>query len=1233
MEDAIYNYEAGYLTKESEPGKIKETPRETQDEELHYADEGDKIASQGVMQNEGNLSGDDAVSGKREDTPARGRTGLNDAEDAGRSEDADRTLPALSVNNNQGDGFASALEKSTGTPAENAGRGLPRMGSEHDAVQSSRDILRHQAKESGTKVVDENGDPLLVEDGKTAGKNVQPTSPAPPDDTQDGANSSDSPRDTRSMNLIKPQKNHHTLGEKISEGWGEIQRKFVNTGHTIEKLDKGTGKHRVRNLYNHVKQSFGMANFSITGAYQTDFNGKPMLNRKGEVAKSLANILKPIKEQGKEATRDFYDYLRHWHNIDRMKQGKPVFGEDITAKVSAQRIAEYERKHPDFRAVAEDIWTYGSNWLDLAGQADLVSQQEVDRLHKIYPHYVPTHRVSGSGFKGGGRVAPTGNPMREATGGVTDMIPLDEAFATQTMNLYRNAAMNQLGIAMVEALESGNSEAQEHIRFSNKSQVSKKNFKNAEDYIDSLAEGEAPISFSMQNNGKHTLTAHRNGRDITMTLDRGSAEGINALLTSNKLHWGAIGAVMEKATQSMKALTTTYDPTFMVRNFLKDMSGALIFSKDLPGFVKNIPAAFDQMKNGGDLWQQYQALGGVSMKMFDPQEAWANPIAKGASSVNAFNFIERGNIYVEQFTRFVEFMASMERTGDPMEAMYDAADVTVNFNRGGSVGMKANRIIPFFNAAMQGADKITRTLTQTQKGTTWVRMVVAAAATGIVPELLNEVMYGGDDEASQAYNDLPLREKANYYLFWSEELGVFIKIPKGRIQATLAAFTQSGINEAKGEDAKLDEALAVFSQSNLPTDPSEGNILSMATRTDLLDPDSPGKTWWGGDIESMGDQMKPVHQRYDEKTSRAFVKLADTLNKAGVDVSPKKMQDAFDSYTGFAGDVLIALTTPQAEGNIWANKFTTDPVYTNNISSEFYGKKDEYTFSKNDKNSSAEDKSISSAAYRYLNDTSTKVNEIYDEIEKVETSTLNDNQKRARVRELRGQANGLMREATSRSDEYEEALRDLYSEAYGNAMTSEGADQNDVVDELYLLANREVFGAEYALKEYDERIYGKAQQLYQLHGISYEDTFDFYFNKKNVGDSGAGGQDENDAAREWLYENQTLSDDQKSAIEDAFIYDGYWAAQEVNADWSGDRDAFEISLMSTGAQNGWARLSNWAPNIVSVDQYADLYEIVNASDKHKEEKLSEITAYTNGAWSLQQAEAFWDIIKGNGRYK
>ena len=68
----------------------------------------------------------------------------------------------------------------------------------------------------------------------------------------------------------------------------------------------------------------------------------------------------------------------------------------------------------------------------------------------------------------------------------------------------------------------------------------------------------------------------------------------------------------------------------------------------------------------------------------------------------------------ESVTRFAEYLTTIDRLGDTAEGrlqgIADAAEVTVDFSRHGSMGRFINAWIPYWNPAVQGIDKVIRSV-------------------------------------------------------------------------------------------------------------------------------------------------------------------------------------------------------------------------------------------------------------------------------------------------------------------------------------------------------------------------------------------------------------------------------------------------------------------------------------------------------------------------------------------
>jgi hypothetical protein len=199
--------------------------------------------------------------------------------------------------------------------------------------------------------------------------------------------------------------------------------------------------------------------------------------------------------------------------------------------------------------------------------------------------------------------------------------------------------------------------------------------------------------------------------------------------------------------------------------------------------------------------------------------------------------------------------------------------------------------------------------------------------------------------------------------------------------------------------------------------------------------------------------------------------------------------------------------------------FTIDTVTSNRLSDDFYKLSDELTWAKNDPESGPEDSLVS----EYWAKQTSAVSDINKAIRSIEEDkTLTDKEKRELIRAQYAMRNGIMRNALDTLDDYRKAVE----EAYANSTKT---DPDDRADEAYREANKNMFGAEYALQTYNKKVYEAATQLRNDNGISYDGFYKFYFARQEV-------QDQPSTSAECeLIMKQDMNDSQKQALYEKYI--------------------------------------------------------------------------------------------------
>ncbi len=918
----------------------------------------------------------------------------------------------------------------------------------------------------------------------------------------------------RGMVSTQRDQEKQTARQKAREVTGFIYRKMVDSGDEIQKAGKQSGDKALYAYFNQAKAATAAAN-NMIGMQQSDIHG----NRVGE---SLTEIFRPIKEKGDTYYEEFQNYLYHMHNVDRMgteadkarldavrdeldrfdatheeiaslsdrdlyelaasgdreaqerlalvneknranNRIKPVFGYEVTAKMSQNEAARLVGLHPEFRELAQKVYSYSRNLMQYRVDSGLITQELADKVQAIYPHYVPTFRQqeteANQSLSGNVRVGKT---IRRAEGGTAKLLPLDQALAKQTMSTVREGSKNRFGQRLL------NENISDQYILEVKSEAAR-NYDRDWDQIweESRLETE------------NTFTVYQDGKAYAITMTPEMFEGVRSLTPEGKYDDLLPVRISRNANNLYKKLITAYNPTFVAKNFLKDLQDALLYTRDMKGFVQNLPQAYREIATGGRYWKKYQALGGTASTVYDSMQGIQ--LEKTDLWHRLWGKIEHLNLAVEQAPRLAEFMSMVKKHGEGMdnlqEAMLAAADITTNFGRSGQAGKFLNaNVVPFLNPSIQGFDKLVRTFQDNDRTVkAWVALTAKCAALGVAPAIIN-YLFAGDEED---YDRIRESDKDLNYLIPLGD-GIWAKIPKGRVLSVFGALTNGGIRAATGKEIGAIDILETAAQQVGPINPLESNIMKAWMDADLLDPDSPGRTWYGTDLESQRLRSYRPGERYDEKTDMLSKAIGGTLG-----LSPKKINYLLDQYTGVVGDLALPLLTPtQTTGkNPLTKSFVLDSVTSNKLNQEFYEISDELQYNVSDEDP------VSAVVQKYWNKVGEEISTLNKEIRKMESSkALDSKARRDKIRELKAQVNGILQEALDRLPAMQEAAK-----KYATGM------EDDQVESGFKLMTWEVLGAKAAVGLFGEKEQEKAQAAYEA-GASYENFLSYRDKVKTMED-------------------------------------------------------------------------------------------------------------------------------------
>ena len=779
-------------------------------------------------------------------------------------------------------------------------------------------------------------------------------------------------------------------------------------------LDKGlvfenvSLKHKNRELmgkWDYTLTSEARAQTAIGQGHYDNETGKT-------ISKSLNEIMEEVNNTG--LTKQFYEYIYHKHNVDRMQltdkfegmKNKPVFGEHVTAADSQEIVNQYEFSNPEFMDFARDVYEYVNADRKVLVDNGVISQETADLWSKMYPHYVPIRRA---GHTGNAVNVPldTGRtginaPIKKATGGSSDILPLFDTMAMRTLQTYRAAAKNSFGVELKNTIGTTiNSQAT-----------------TVDEVIDSVDAQESLLQEGKAGQ-KPTFTVFENGEKITFEITEDMYDALKPLSDSSIL--SKTIKPLNIASSIHRGLLTQYNPVFAITNGIKDIQDVLLNSQHVARTYAKIPEAYAQVIKKGYWYQEYMANGGEHNSYFDSQDNTFKTENKGLYKLldtAPLKQIAQLNDFIESVPRLAEYIASREMGRSIEVSMLDAARVTTNFKAGGNLTKFLNRNgATFLNASVQGAMQQVRNVREAKANGIrgWANLATKFTIAGLPAFLLNALLWDDDEE----YEELSDYVKQNYYIVAKTDDGKFIRIPKGRTVAVI----QDGIEQMKNLVTGDDEVdLASFIDlmiTNLaPSNPIESNIFAPIIQV------ANNETWYGEDLVPTRLQDLPAAEQYDESTDSFSKWLGGVL-----DISPYKINYLLDQYSGGLGDLILPTLTPEAEsgddsflGNMFAplkSKFTTDATMNNQNVSDFYSLSEELTT--NAKKSSATDEDV--LKNKYINSVKAEMNELYAEKREIQNSDLPASEKYNQVREVQSKIVDLSKKALN---SYEDI--DIYSD-------------------------------------------------------------------------------------------------------------------------------------------------------------------------------------------------------------
>jgi hypothetical protein len=444
----------------------------------------------------------------------------------------------------------------------------------------------------------------------------------------------------------------------------------------------------------------------------------------------------------------------------------------------------------------------------------------------------------------------------------------------------------------------------------------------------------------------------------------------------------------------------------LLRNVWRDIPSAYNNSKTTNNpviFSRDLLLAMVDVFGNKEAYQSFKAIGGghsspiaSDINLLDQSKREILG-TKGLRAIpeKGISLIENLSNIVEAAPRLAEYKR-IAKEGDynsKIKGLYEANDITVNFNRFGNNVKQLDAIVPYLNAATQGLDKLARVYKDNPRQAI-LKSILSISLPSAIVYAMN---YTKDYEN---YKNLPAYVKDSNYLIPMGD-GEFVKIPKPREAGVVfSALFERLFQEWAEKDPYAFEGFATTILNSFvpPTRLITAPLDDVRANKDFAD-----RPIVSGSLSNLS----PRYQ-YDENTSEVSKFIGDKLN-----VSPKQIDYLTKSYTGIIGQLGIPATSKNATiGDTLKRQVTADSVYSNNNVSRFYDFKEKLDTANYDFNSTGIKNNYYNPELRkQISKLSRDMGDIRKEIKEVEANeSLSKKESKDRLRKLQQLINMLAKE-------------------------------------------------------------------------------------------------------------------------------------------------------------------------------------------------------------------------------
>lgn len=581
--------------------------------------------------------------------------------------------------------------------------------------------------------------------------------------------------------------------------------------------------------------------------------------------------------------------------------------EDRCNKVMMKYMKEYGEAQ-------QDLVHFSKVTTSILYDAGVISKKRYKELQERWPNYIPMFRV----FEDNEEV-DFGDSLKHMHGSTRRIInPLD-SIIRNTYDFVKKAEKNKARQLLA-----------------NLTRIS-----DVGEYIEEVDNSKP--------NDKTTITFYENGERKYLQTDPDIVKAVNNM-GREESNW--VLRLLHGPTKIARACFTTINPSFALRNIIRDSTDATIYSKY--GFKPwDFVRGFLHAVHRDELFYEWLSSGAAQASAIsldrDYTQATLNQMSKTWKerllSKEFLPAILEGMQMVGEYSEYGTRIAAYERVkktlageNGPHPAAYDLVSAAfesrdlMDFARGGRGSRHLNNVVVFANASIQGFDKFFRTFDfRKPYRKESMKALARLFLCGMLPALLLAGIHSGDDW----WEELPDWQKETNWIL-GKVGNTIIRIPKG--QDIGLRFFSNLIEKA------MDRSKHKAGDYFRPVWDSLPDMIPTALLP-IIEATANHSYFTGAPVVPKYQEKLPAYLQFGNETS-SFAKFVGKV----IGVSPRKVEHVLFGYTGNMGKGLLgvydtivgnqSLNTNLNEAPVISG-FTAIPYKQSKTVNDFYDKFDE----------------------------------------------------------------------------------------------------------------------------------------------------------------------------------------------------------------------------------------------------------------------------------------------------